>query len=600
LHKCAGIHDAMTRATNLQHRTSEQHMELGTSRSKRDQEDLAKIQSWFCQYEPFHHNQPKLCSLSSGLTASEDDGVNCDQTERVGAKIHKQLNNVRVTDASIKRSDQVRSLDYLQPGIQVEKKKVNINPTMLFSRLIAIVQREEDMASFFEYELTAIPTSLFKDYCLRKTDKAQLAKSLKNSVEPSALNLHATYILDGGALIHKVKWAKKGTYQDIVKQYVSYVRVKYGNCCIVFDGYKQGPSTKDHEHERRAKKACADIQLIDSMEAHVNQETFLSNEGNKAQFIFLLSRYLKSDGQIVHNSTGDADTMIAASALEIATEGKEVNVVADDTDVLILLMHHWRDGMEDIYFLSEPKKSQKKGLQVWRIRDLVSKAGTIVIAHILFIHAWTGCDTTSATFGQGKNNLVKKIQVSKEVQQISLLMGDPSVTPEQVGKAGARLFVILFGGKHGDDLNYLCYVKFLEMVSANKIVDPQKLPPTERAAHFHSLRVHLQVILWKRLTHQDLDFDPEQWGWKLDGTQLSPIMTDLAAGPESLLKFVRCKCKLSSRNPCGTNICSCRKNGLRCVTACGDCRGVNCNNAEDFTLDELEEDFDLEGQISFS
>ena len=401
LHKCAGIHDAMTRATNLQHRTSEQHMELGTSRSKRDQEDLAKIQSWFCQYEPFHHNQPKLCSLSSGLTASEDDGVNCDQTERVGAKIHKQLSNVRVTDASIKRSDQVRSLDYLQPGIQVEKKKVNINPTMLFSRLIAIVQREEDMASFFEYELTAIPTSLFKDYCLRKTDKAQLAKSLKNSVEPSALNLHATYILDGGALIHKVKWAKKGTYQDIVKQYVSYVRVKYGDCCIVFDGYKQGPSTKDHEHERRAKKACADIQLIDSMEAHVNQETFLSNEGNKAQFISLLSRYLKSDGQIVHNSTGDADTMIAASALEIATEGKEVNVVADDTDVLILLMHHWRDGMEDIYFLSEPKKSQKKGLQVWRIRDLVSKAGTIVIAHILFIHAWTGCDTTSATFGQG-------------------------------------------------------------------------------------------------------------------------------------------------------------------------------------------------------
>ena len=187
-----------------------------------------------------------------------------------------------------------------------------------------------------------------------------------------------------------------------------------------------------------------------------------------------------------------------------------------------------------------------------------------------------------------------------EVQQISLLMDDPSVTPEQVGKAGARLFAILFGGKHGDDLNYLRYVKFLEMVSASKIVDPQKLPPTERAAHFHSLRVHLQVILWKRLTHQDLDFNPEQWGWKLDGTQISPIMTDLAAGPESLLKFVRCKCKLSSRNPCGTNICSCRKNGLMCVTACGDCRGVNCNNAEDFTLDELEEDFDLEGQISFS
>ncbi len=381
LHKCAAVHDAMTTATNLKHKTSEQHVELGTSRTKCDQEDLGKIQSWFSQHEPFNLNQPKLCSLSFGLTASEGDGVNCDEAEQVGAKIHKKLDNVSVVDASIKRSDQVLSLDFLQPGIQVEKKRVNIDPTILFSRLIAIVQREEDMAPFFEHELTTTPTSLFKDYCLRKTDKAQLAKSIKNGVELSALNVHATCILDGGALIHKVKWAKKVTYQDIARQYVSYARVKYGNCCIAFDGYNQGPSTKDHEHVRRTKRACADIQLIESMKAHVNQETFFSNEGNKAQFISLLSRYLTSDGQIVHNSTGDADNMIAASALEMAMEGKEVNVIADDTDELILLMHHWRESMADIYLLAEPKKI---GLQVWRIRDLVSKAGAAVTDHLLF------------------------------------------------------------------------------------------------------------------------------------------------------------------------------------------------------------------------
>ena len=34
MHKCAGVHDAMTTTTNLKHRTSEQHIELGTSRSK--------------------------------------------------------------------------------------------------------------------------------------------------------------------------------------------------------------------------------------------------------------------------------------------------------------------------------------------------------------------------------------------------------------------------------------------------------------------------------------------------------------------------------------------------------------------------------------
>ena len=85
------------------------------------------------------------------------------------------------------------------------------------------------------------------------------------------------------------------------------------------------------------------------------------------------------------------------------TRGKlqgHVNVVVDDADVLILLMHHWKEIMADVYFLSEPKKSQKKGLQVWRIRDLISKAETIMTSRLLFIHAWTGCDTTSTTFGQ--------------------------------------------------------------------------------------------------------------------------------------------------------------------------------------------------------
>ena len=42
--------------------------------------------------------------------------------------------------------------------------------------------------------------------------------------------------------------------------------------------------------------------VTEHMEAHANQ-TFYSNKDNKAQFILLLSRYLKSDGQAVHNST---------------------------------------------------------------------------------------------------------------------------------------------------------------------------------------------------------------------------------------------------------------------------------------------------------
>ena len=66
------------------------------------------------------------------------------------------------------------------------------------------------------------------------------------------------------------------------------------------------------------------------------------------------------------------------------------------------------------------------------------------------------------------------------------------MTADEIGKAGIRLFVILFGGKQNVSLNVLRYVKFLDLVSSSikAMLDSQKLPPTETAAYFHSLRVH--------------------------------------------------------------------------------------------------------------
>ena len=70
-------------------------------------------------------------------------------------------------------------------------------------------------------------------------------------------------------------------------------------------------------------------------------------------------------------------------------------------------------------------------------------------------------------------------------------------------------------------------------------------------------------------------------------------MTDLDAASERLLKFVWRKYKLTFKNPRGRNACSCRKNSLKCVTACGDCQGENCKNSE-----EVEENDSIDKQIS--
>ena len=117
------------------------------------------------------------------------------------------------------------------------------------------------------------------------------------------------------------------------------------------------------------------------------------------------------------------------------------------------------------------------------------------------------------------------------------------------------MFANLYGGKTGHSLNNLRYYKYMDAVASNSTsLDPQNLLPTERAAYYHGLRVHLQIIIWKRLSNRHNDLNPQQWDWRLDDGVLIPI---IAAAPETLLKIVQCKCKITSKNPCGNNACSC-------------------------------------------
>ena len=135
----------------------------------------------------------------------------------------------------------------------------------------------------------------------------------------------------------------------------------------------------------------------------------------------------------------------------------------------------------------------------------------------------------------------------------------------------------------------LRHARFQQMVSENSKFQPESLPPTERAIVFHSFRVHLQTCIWKYLDLHCLD--PLHWGWKMVDGKLLPIKTDIEAAPEYLLNVVRCNCRLTSSNPCGASTkCSCKLNGLSCVSACGNCRGVSCLNiGEERTGIEVED-----------
>ena len=116
-------------------------------------------------------------SLSIGIC---DNGtVSCDKMEQIGKMIQEDLSGICFHEVKIKRSLKVNNFESMYNSVKVgNKKEINIKPTTLFLRLIAISQRTPNTEDYFRYELTAYPMSLFKDGLVQKPNKALLRNSL--------------------------------------------------------------------------------------------------------------------------------------------------------------------------------------------------------------------------------------------------------------------------------------------------------------------------------------------------------------------------------------------------------------------------------------
>ena len=177
LSQMASVHDAMIQVSGVSVKSSEQHEEIGKSRTIQDYKDCQKFYEWFTDRNPFHIADENLYSLSTGIVSSKDkDHVNCEQAEEVGKKIQHELDNILFDTATIKRKGQITNLESLQNSKARQSKEEMAEPSIMFNRLITVATREDDLEPIFEFELTYEPMSLFKNRMMRKPDKPSLRK----------------------------------------------------------------------------------------------------------------------------------------------------------------------------------------------------------------------------------------------------------------------------------------------------------------------------------------------------------------------------------------------------------------------------------------
>ena len=263
----------------------------------------------------------------------------------------------------------------------------------------------------------------------------------------------------------------------------------------MFDGYGSNPSTKDETHERRTgSEMGVDVHFTDDMILKMRKKPFLANTKNKQKFINSLSLQMEKEGIRVKQSAGDADYDIAMSACALART-KPVVVVGDDTDLLILLQHHFNPAEHRSIYLQTSSKLINIGI-------LHSSLDPALSESLLFIHALSGCDTTSRPYGIGKVSAMAKY---KDLQESATVFITPEKSQEAVEAAGNKALAMLYACKQGTDLNLERASKFSERVaSSSSYVPPERLPPTTDAARFHSRRVYHQVQTWLGKNHAHL------------------------------------------------------------------------------------------------
>ena len=135
--------------------------------------------------------------------------------------------------------------------------------------------------------------------------------------------------------------------------------------------------------------------------------------------------------------------MIVSTVLDHACIRDKVELIAADADVLIKLTYLWNSLMGNIIMRTEAMKKHKV---IEREIEVIAECIGDVRKYLTFVHAFGGCDTTSAVYGQSKLLILKLLEKSKVTREEAVFF-QKDISPEAVCEAGRKISVMLYGGK---------------------------------------------------------------------------------------------------------------------------------------------------------
>ena len=159
-------------------------------------------------------------------------------------------------------------------------------------------------------------------------------------------------------------------------------------------------------HNKRKTSNSPRINFTENTAFVGKRDEFLSNNHNKQQIINILSNKLREIDVQSMQCEGDADVEIALAAVSSA-RNQQTTLIGEDTDLLILLLFHAPNDLPGKRLFFRSDKEIKSGNYSYDIGLCKKALGPELCELLLFLHAFTGCDTTSRINGIAKGQLFK-------------------------------------------------------------------------------------------------------------------------------------------------------------------------------------------------
>ena len=248
----------------------------------------------------------------------------------------------------------------------------------------------------------------------------------------------------------------------------------------------------------------------------------------------------------------ETDTRTVLYASYAVKQGYEnVRVRSPDSDIFFILLHF--APLLAIRILFDTGTGNKRRLL--NITEISGRHSQRFNTSMMALHAYTGCDTTSAFKGIGKQKPIKLLKKMSRFEPAIAKLGESWEVTDAMFQQLEEFTCHLYGQPRLSSIDSARLHLLKKKCDSNGNLDPSRnidianLPPCSNTLKQHIRRANYQVGIWKKALDNFPEIpDPSDHGWVVNDGKMEPLWCDGPVLPNQLVDVLESRFVTSNEN----------------------------------------------------